>query len=517
MRARTIVWLGLGMASFGCDSGGSGGKVDAKGAAKADETATQTRSESRSESESKSESKSKSEAKSESKSETETKSEAESDTGEGRDAGEPDGPMMKTGDRDEPVSARQSLLVRADGSGEAITGLHLRDPGAVAERLGLFVVPSRFGTAMAAREGGKPALVLDESDATVHVTVSGTQLATPAGVAVGMRYDDIVAKVPDTKCRAEPGEGGEFLYCEVDVGVFAVIEAPKGVGEDWDDAVLDPAKAEKLAGKAKISALDAWYSDVPLPSTKTAVVTALADDKGVLPAGVSWNGDTYPVCETEPTPQRCLRPRAAVVTGVFDEAEAGKQLAAVDRDGLAPGYPLVVHTDELELESADRRGVAIVLALFARPDAAEAWAKSRTSTEVLPIVAQPVTDGGRKRVARLRPGTVPAHAKDELGQIDHGVDPGEKVCELPGGSLAVFEDTEGVVYASIPVTCPDGTKAFVRWWDTMVFTTVGDDPSGKPRAWQLVGAECDEPRFAHWRWANGARVGQPTIVEGDEC
>jgi len=425
------------------------------------------------------------------------------------------GPFMKSGE-DKLVSARQSLFVRADGSGEAATGMHLRDPGMFAKRLGLVVVPGRFGTNMAIRKGGKPTVRLSSGKAT-RVEVVSKHVTTPAGVAVGMRYDDIVAKVPGTRCTAEPGEGGEFLHCEVDVGVHAIIEAPKGVGDDWDSNVMKPGKAKKLAGKAKVSALEAWYTEVPEPSTETEVVVSLVDETGVLPAGISWNGDTYPVCETTPVPKRCHRPRAVVVAGVFELAEVGKQLEALDREGLALGYPLVVHTDELELEQSGRDGVAIVLAQFARPDAAQTWHEARPGSEVLAISAKPNHDDHRTRVARLRPGSVPAFSSKDLGQIDHGVDPGKAVCEVPGDTFALFGFEDGVVYESIPVFCPDGKEAYVRWWDTMVFTTVGEDAKGKPTVWQLVGAECDQPRFARWRWHDNVRAGQPKIVEGDAC
>lgn len=538
MRMPTRVWLSLGFALFACDSGGS---ADEAAEAKSAEVPAPTQS--------KTETKAEPAAKEPTEAaETEVAKvpevpevakveepsalpEPEDDADDRPTAGAAlgsamagamsgtaiAGPFMKTGADDELVSARQTLFVRADGSGDPITGMHLGDPGLVAERLGLLVVPARFGTAMAAKKGAKPTLVLSADKGTASVVIHTKHVTTPAGVAVGMRYDDIVAKVPGAECRAEASADGEFLQCEVDVGVFAAIEAPKGVGDDWDDNVLEPAKAEKLAGKAKVSSLHAWYSDVPEPGTKTEIVTALVDEMGVLPAGVSWNGDTYPVCDSEPTPQRCHRPRAAVVAGVYDLEEATKQLAAVDRTGLAAGYPLVVHTDELELEKVEREGVAIVLGLFARPDAAQAWAKTYSGAEVLTIQAQPTTDDERTRVARLRTGSVKAYASDELGQIDRTNDGGKPVCKLHGDTLVTFGERDGIVYESVPVTCPDGTKAYVRWWDTMVFTTVGEDPKGKPTIWQLVGAECDQPRFAHWRWADNGRAGEPKIVEGDDC
>jgi hypothetical protein len=97
----------------------------------------------------------------------------------------------------------------------------------------------------------------------------------------------------------------------------------------------------------------------------------------------------------------------------------------IARNGLAAGYPQVVHSDELGL--ADRTGVAVVLGLFANEAAAEAWRAGTPS------------------------------------------------CTRDGGDFAVLTDRAATehVYEAVPFTCPNGSAVFVAWGDTLLGAMIG--------------------------------------------
>src|SRR5690606_26325797 len=90
---------------------------------------------------------------------------------------------------------------------------------------------------------------------------------------------------------------------------------------------------------------------------------------------------------------------------------------------------------------------------------------------------------------------------------DHSEDKGEtadspqtkEVCSLAPGAviLSANEQLQFGFYRWAPVTCPDGTGAWVRWQHTSLGVSVrrvGDHHE----VIRLMGAECDSPWFETW-------------------
>ncbi len=435
---------------------------------------------------------------------------------------EPEPVTIESGESKFPAGT--ALFRRADGTGEPIRGIDLRDSGAMAKRLDAKVV-TRTG-AMNFSIGGKLAFRKSADDEkTVSVRISSPEVVTSDGVRLGMKYVELLAKVPDSKCTLEGGADGSIVACNLAHGVVAEFESkdPKffdytGEEEDFDMA--------KVIGRAEVRSLIARFRDVPAPVSPVA----LADnpERGVLPASLTWRD--YSICGEDDRPKRCVDPVAAVIDGVYDEAEARKRLQALSSEGLAFGYPMVVHSDELGLEDASLGGVVLVLGLFASSSAAEHWRdeghKSAKVHGLLRTSALHERQSGKKRaqeyiVARVRPGNpVPAYGVGDLSPTTQKAVARKAVCEIPGGTFALVDKDvlDETYYQSLPMTCPDGTGAFVRWDDTLMMSVLGERADGSPGYWQVVEVECDQPQHARWAVDNdGRRSGKPKLLPNEGC
>jgi hypothetical protein len=246
----------------------------------------------------------------------------------------------------------------------------------------------------------------------------------------------------------------------------------------------------------------------------------------LLPAGIWYRGHTYSTCWDCPIPQ------AVVVLDIFgDPAAAERALAAIPAGTLPPGYPLVLHTEELGLEETSREGIAVLLGLFETMEQARAWrAKTAAAFPLAEAAALAPEDEAferwlgmqGRRVVRIQPGEpVPAysipdaeallvavHCREYGGDADGPcpVPPAvQPLCVLPPGAVFVTTDDEigGLYYDWLPVRCGD-RPAFVAWRWTMFASTVIPQADGTWILRQTVGAECDVPNFEEWAFdANG--------------
>jgi hypothetical protein len=219
-------------------------------------------------------------------------------------------------------------------------------------------------------------------------------------------------------------------------------------------------------------------------------------------------------------------PRFAVVARrVSDAATAESALAAAPH--LA-GYPFAASFDEIAAADARRRGVMVVVGLFAARRDADAWA-SALHDDVVPLAS--VEELNRRRyddvkdwdrheasIVRVVETTAPtaAFAGSDLERVESELDerlarnwtklPGQQLrrvralaslsprCTLDAGR--VFVTDEATLYRFLrhyaPVTCPDGRRAWVPWRATRLESAVvraGDQLD----VHQVILVECDVP------------------------
>ncbi|MEM6989831.1 MAG: hypothetical protein AAF721_05025 [Myxococcota bacterium] len=413
-----------------------------------------------------------------------------------------------------------ALFRVADGSGEPIRGIDLRDAGAIAKRTG--ATAKTRAALLHFSIAGKPSFT-KSADGFPHVvvTLTGPAVETMDGVSVGMTYAQLLAKVPTANCLLEGNADGEFVYCKIGRGMQAVFASTHPKFETLMDT--EPVDVRAAVGKAKVQAVEGWFDDVPAPAS--AVALPESAERGVLPATLTWRG--YTICGMNDAPTPCEDATAAVVDGVLAESVARERLGGLAPEGLAPGYPMVVHSDELGLSDASKRGVVIVLGLFASETAAKAWRDAERPKAEVATLASPKAFAERTRraadtsvVVRIRPGTpVAAYADGELEPTTEPPSARTPLCTIDGGVFSVvsMEAHDEFVYSSAPVTCPGGVDAHVRWDDTMSMTVVGQAKAG-PAHWQVVNVECDSPQYARWKLsAAGDRTGKPTLLPGPDC
>lgn len=304
------------------------------------------------------------------------------------------------------------------------------------------------------------------------------------------------------------------------------IRVPCGVGKSW------------LCRAAWTLVLASCRSAGPTVSTPDLARSAASAESPArpLPAGTHFRG--YDTCG------QCDAPTHAVVAGIVDTPVAAEAaIAALSRVPSDPGYPLVVHTDELGLVDT-QRGVAIVLGLFADGDAASAWlVHAGTSARVVALEGQawaPSTDAPT-RVVRIAVPTAKAYDRRAVLQIEAELEEREwntlvdrqqalrervlalaPTCTLAQGSIQLWtpRGDDGLRwYQWAPVRCGD-TDALVAWRDTWLDSSVVPTGDGEHIVVQVTGAECDTPLLAHWPWSRtGKGVGEPTkpLVARGEC
>ncbi len=221
------------------------------------------------------------------------------------------------------------------------------------------------------------------------------------------------------------------------------------------------------------------------------------------PAGVYYWDYGDAVCED------CPAPSVAVVAGVFKSPRAAERaVRRWERKRLAPGYPLVAHTEELGVKQP--AGIAVILAQFAEEDDARIWLRGRSKKlRVIPLGdPRDLSDEDAwepLRVVRMDRRKAPAYKQSEvdhiyqtLGAAKQGVEALRKlkpVCDVPAGKIFVTRNP----YAAdlwAPVTCGK-TPAYVPITATL-FRAVLRRHQNEIRLHQIVDVECDMPYVDSW-------------------
>ncbi len=254
---------------------------------------------------------------------------------------------------------------------------------------------------------------------------------------------------------------------------------------------------------------------------------ALADPPQPLPAGIYFRHHAYASCTDCQTPGWALVYRVTA-----DSAEVYRALGALEAVALPLGYPLLAHTDELGLAAETSPGIAVVLGLFPDDVSAALWQASlgewAAGARVMPLLsaddafarllsAATSDDHRPRRVVRISAGApVPAYdaqaVERAIAALDRGRDAGAAeivaglpvLCLIPGGSffVAPTHPPGGHVYLFAPVDC-DGAPAVALWEHTLLDGAIVSSDDGH-ELHQIVGAECDSPARACWRYsANG--------------
>ena len=266
----------------------------------------------------------------------------------------------------------------------------------------------------------------------------------------------------------------------------------------------------------RLSRANSSQSTVVPPSPSGAPCAAL--DGLLLPAGLHFRQHTFNTCTK---PSRCAAPKAAVLVGVARTAAGAERRTAQAeqvRPALPPGYPLVVHTDELGLDDATLDGVAVVAGLFLTAADAHRWkgacATLHPTARVLPLATSgealtrlPTGMLRRHYVTRISAGPpVPAYAEQDLEQL-HPVAGAPRVapmCTLKPGRLFIFNTRHVRWYKWAPVRCGN-RKAYVRWTSSLLASTVMRRPHGKTLLRQVTRVVCEHPQLSTWRYDNTGR------------
>lgn len=428
----------------------------------------------------------------------------------------------------------QPLVRRAGAPKQFARGVDLRDPATVARRLGLSPVRKSRPRQLAIKAGGKSALRVqgDERSAIVALYLTTADVTTAAGVAVGSTIDDVIAANPKPACVAEGSADGENFYCSADSGFVARFPSKSKRFDELDNGTtLSIAQARREIGRAKVSQIVLWAQDTPEPRpastvpTPTTAPASTTSATGPLPASLDGLTDTYSICDQDDAPVRCLTPVAAVYTADdLSQASAQKHLASVDTTGLAAGYPMAVHTDQLALSHNAHDGVVSVIGLFHSEAAAVAWRDKHRPKAQVDTLGPPSKNSPETRYVAitLRPGgKVSVFDSPRLGTPTMPSAGAKKICSVEGGSI--FVTTQALahknIYESVPVTCDDGkVEGFVPWTDALLNATFGESESGQTYRWQLREAVCDSPRFSRWKVdGRGHTIGSPRLTARPSC
>ncbi len=263
----------------------------------------------------------------------------------------------------------------------------------------------------------------------------------------------------------------------------------------------------------------------PAPAPEAAAraaEAATAAPAGVLPAGLYFRDHVYKsICED------CAAPTAAAVAGVYGDAAAAQAaVARVAAMRLAPGYPLVLHSDDLGFTSAKVRGVAVILGLFRTTAEARGWLTSANppgGSRVLALLdadaafarldAQRGDTAGIEtpRIVRIDAGPpAPAWSRRELDAWHDAENSGEPpdpyaaepACTIAPGTIFLLDREEMWRYdpEHLPVTCPGGEPALVRKDRTLLDAAIIARPDGTAELHQVMSVTCDHPDIQTWTY-----------------
>jgi hypothetical protein len=284
-------------------------------------------------------------------------------------------------------------------------------------------------------------------------------------------------------------------------------------------------------------------ADEPVRSSKTGSTRV-----GSLPAGLYLRNGYLESAVTEqgwPLPTHAI-----LLEGPVDEAGAAEAMDGIPAGALDPGYPLVVHTDELGLVDPGLEGIVLVVSLQESLEKAEAWLAGRdVEARIEPLLDE---EGYWKRLGLLDDSQsdelsglprfmvvqvdagdpTPAFARDRVdgvmeGMGDrckaedlHDVPPWPELCQVRGGAVFLMDVRQyqrGHWYHWAPVTC-EGADAYVSWRATRLGTVIL--PSG-PAAYRMIqvgGASCDMPCYCEWEVdGSGIKVRDGTVSERCDC
>lgn len=258
----------------------------------------------------------------------------------------------------------------------------------------------------------------------------------------------------------------------------------------------------------------------------------------ILPAGQ---------CRFDPyLEETCHRdtPRFAVTVSERDAAAATRAIAA-HRD-LPAGYPFAVSSADLGL-GGDRSAIVVVTGLFASEAAAKTMRDALGTGWVRPLATpEAVTRGNlclgdasyddcmRKHIVAVQMAvSAPAYAEADVQRVTDLLDQGtwepfpkavahtaalisvaKPVCTVGAGTVHATNehDLYGFRRRFAPVTCVDGTHAWVDWRATRLESTVGLDGTID----QVILVECDTPKIEH-RSAFAPAPLEPTNLSAASC
>lgn len=241
-----------------------------------------------------------------------------------------------------------------------------------------------------------------------------------------------------------------------------------------------------------------------------------------MPAGTYFRG--YDTCGG------CNTPTHVLLAALVDTPAAAESVvAALPETSRRPGYPMVLHTDELGLAD-ERSGIAIVVGLFDDAEAANAWAvHDGGRATVVPLLDDDKwwsVPHGSARVVRVAVPMAKAYDRRAVDRLETELQDREwrtleeahtglrervlaldPVCTLAQGSIQLWtpNDAEPTPwYQWVPVRCGD-VLAYVAWRDTWLDSSVVTTEGDVYEVVQVAGAECDSPVLRRWSFTSAGK------------
>lgn len=273
----------------------------------------------------------------------------------------------------------------------------------------------------------------------------------------------------------------------------------------------------------------------PSPSTELhrpaaaarAVARVTEPPRGLMPAG-TCGFDPYLREACAAGDDAAPAPTYAVVTSRADDPRAAE--AALRETPRFGGYPFAVSFDDLPAADASARGIAVVAGLFGQREDADAYALALGRAEVLPLATVAAherrlaagtyanEDDREKHIRHVveLAGDTPAYDAADLGRTESALDEalgahwvrlpaqqGRRAaalarlrprCTLPAGRVFVTDGQAlyGFRRMYAPVTCDDGSEAWVPWRATRLESAVLWE-GGAWKVHQVILVECDVP------------------------
>jgi hypothetical protein len=187
-------------------------------------------------------------------------------------------------------------------------------------------------------------------------------------------------------------------------------------------------------------------------------------------------------------------PRFAVVLDPHDDPAAAEQLIAAGKlAGLPLGYPFAATFEQMPATDAKRRGLTVVMGLFAEQAAAESYRERHPSlrSELVPLATPDSVPVSVEWIAVELSRSTSAFLQREL---EDGTE--QPHCVLPRGRVFAVanERIYGLAHPHVPVHCDDGAKAWVPLEATRVDSVILKERGSMVR-YQILEISCDEPIY----------------------